>query len=154
MCARTPLMGPGEWGLPAGWAGGATPAGWEGSARRVRLAPGDLVALFSDGITEAAHGEDEFGEPRLIEELRARSGDSPDAIVSGILGAVGEFVPAFAPYAARLGDRLLTAADPVALAPLLEGRLRDGDLVVLKASRGVALERILPALTVRANPPR
>ena len=29
-----------------------------------------------------------------------------------------------------------------------------GEVVVLKASRGVALERILPALTTRATPPR
>ncbi|HJX87618.1 MAG TPA: UDP-N-acetylmuramoyl-tripeptide--D-alanyl-D-alanine ligase, partial [Gemmatimonadales bacterium] len=63
-----------------------------------------------------------------------------------LLAAVGDFVPALAPYAGRLGDRLLTAADPPALAPLLAARVRPGDVVVLKASRGVALERVLPAL--------
>jgi UDP-N-acetylmuramoyl-tripeptide--D-alanyl-D-alanine ligase len=63
-----------------------------------------------------------------------------------LLAAVGDFVPALARYADRLGDRLLTAADPIALAPLLAGRVRPGDVVVLKASRGVALERVLPAL--------
>jgi len=71
-----------------------------------------------------------------------------------LLAAVGDFVPALAPYAARLGDRLVTAPDPVALGPLVAARLRGGDVIVLKASRGVALERILPALTVRATPPR
>jgi UDP-N-acetylmuramoyl-tripeptide--D-alanyl-D-alanine ligase len=71
-----------------------------------------------------------------------------------LLAAVGEFVPALAPYAGRLGDRLITAADPVALGPLVAARLEGGEVVVLKASRGVALERILPALTVRATPPR
>jgi UDP-N-acetylmuramoyl-tripeptide--D-alanyl-D-alanine ligase len=65
-----------------------------------------------------------------------------------LLGAVGDFVPALAPYAARLGDRLLTAPDPVALGPLLQPRLRGDELIVLKASRGVALERILPFLAV------
>jgi len=64
-----------------------------------------------------------------------------------ILAAVGEFVPALAPYAARLGDRLVTAPDPIALGPLVAERLEGGEIVVLKASRGVALERILPALT-------
>ena len=63
-----------------------------------------------------------------------------------LLAAVGDFVPALAPYAERLGDRLFTAADPPALAPLLAARVRPGDVVVLKASRGVALERVLPAL--------
>jgi UDP-N-acetylmuramoyl-tripeptide--D-alanyl-D-alanine ligase len=63
-----------------------------------------------------------------------------------LLAAVGDFVPALAPYAERLGDRLLTAADPPALAPLLAARVLPGDVVVLKASRGVALERVLPAL--------
>ena len=66
-----------------------------------------------------------------------------------LLAAVGEFVPALAPYAERLGPRLLTAPDPLALAPLLAAQVRPGDVVVLKASRGVALERVLPALTAQ-----
>jgi len=71
-----------------------------------------------------------------------------------LLGAVGDFVPALAPYAAQLGDRLVTAPDPLALGPLIATRLEGGEVVVLKASRGVALERILPALTNRATPRR
>jgi UDP-N-acetylmuramoyl-tripeptide--D-alanyl-D-alanine ligase len=76
------------------------------------------------------------------------------ALEPDLLGAVGEFVPALAAHAARLGDRLVTAADPPALGPRIAARLEGGEVVVLKASRGVALERILPALTVRATPPR
>jgi UDP-N-acetylmuramoyl-tripeptide--D-alanyl-D-alanine ligase len=68
-----------------------------------------------------------------------------------LLAAVGEFVPALAPHATALGDRLVTAADPVALGPLLTERLRGDEVVVLKASRGVALERILPALIAVAG---
>ena len=67
-----------------------------------------------------------------------------------LLAAVGEFVPALAPYAARLGEGLVTAADPIALGPLLTERLQGDEVVVLKASRGVALERILPALVAIA----
>jgi UDP-N-acetylmuramoyl-tripeptide--D-alanyl-D-alanine ligase len=63
-----------------------------------------------------------------------------------LLAVVGDFGPAVAPYAERLGGRLLAAPDPLALAPLLAARVRPGDVVVLKASRGVALERVLPAL--------
>jgi UDP-N-acetylmuramoyl-tripeptide--D-alanyl-D-alanine ligase len=69
-----------------------------------------------------------------------------------LLAAVGDFVPALAPYADRLGDRLITAADPIALGPLVAARLEGGEVVVLKASRGVALERILPFLTVPPTP--
>jgi UDP-N-acetylmuramoyl-tripeptide--D-alanyl-D-alanine ligase len=68
-----------------------------------------------------------------------------------LLAAVGEFVPALAPYAGALRHRLVTAPDPLALAPLLAPHLRGDEIVVLKASRGVALERILPALKARAK---
>jgi UDP-N-acetylmuramoyl-tripeptide--D-alanyl-D-alanine ligase len=68
-----------------------------------------------------------------------------------LIAAVGDFVPALEPYAGALGHRLITAPDPVALGPLLGARLRGDELVVLKASRGVALERILPALQARAK---
>jgi UDP-N-acetylmuramoyl-tripeptide--D-alanyl-D-alanine ligase len=68
-----------------------------------------------------------------------------------VLAAVGDFVSALAPYASELGDRLVTAADPITLAPLLSERLEGNEVVVLKASRGVALERILPALAASAQ---
>lgn len=70
-----------------------------------------------------------------------------------LLAVVGDFVPAFEPYAEKLGGKLLRAADPLALAALLVQQLDGDELVVLKASRGVALERILPALAARAKQP-
>jgi UDP-N-acetylmuramoyl-tripeptide--D-alanyl-D-alanine ligase len=73
------------------------------------------------------------------------------ALQPELLAAVGDFVPALAPYAARLGDRLVVAPDPPALGPLVAARLRGGEIVVLKASRGVALERMLSALTGMAG---
>ena len=66
-----------------------------------------------------------------------------------VLAAVGDFVPALARYADELGDRLITAPDAPALGPPLAARLKGDELVVLKASRGVALERIIPHLTGR-----
>ncbi len=72
------------------------------------------------------------------------------ALRPDLLAAVGEFVPALEPFAAALGKRLLTAPDVPALGAGLAERLLGGELVVLKASRGVALERIIPALTPRA----
>jgi UDP-N-acetylmuramoyl-tripeptide--D-alanyl-D-alanine ligase len=68
-----------------------------------------------------------------------------------LLAVVGDFVPALEPYRNQLGEALITAPDPLALAPILSERLQGDEVVVLKASRGVALERILPALTTRAN---
>jgi UDP-N-acetylmuramoyl-tripeptide--D-alanyl-D-alanine ligase len=68
-----------------------------------------------------------------------------------LLAAVGEFVPALEPYAGALRHRLITASDPLELAPRLAPHLRGDEIVVLKASRGVALERILPALKARAK---
>ena len=69
-----------------------------------------------------------------------------------LLAAVGEFVPPLERHRAELGDRLITAPDAPALGPVLAAALQGNEVVVLKASRGVALERILPALTARANP--
>jgi UDP-N-acetylmuramoyl-tripeptide--D-alanyl-D-alanine ligase len=68
-----------------------------------------------------------------------------------LLAAVGDFVPALEPYAGALRHRLVTAADPLTLAPRVAEHLRGDEIVVLKASRGVALERILPALKARAK---
>ena len=63
---------------------------WQGSACRKRLDPEDVLAIFSDGVTEAACGEEEFGEDRLIEELLNHKGGPASAIVSGILKRVQE----------------------------------------------------------------
>lgn len=64
-----------------------------------------------------------------------------------LLAATGEFVQPLQLYAAKLKDRLITATDAVEMGPLLNSKLRGDELVVLKASRGAALERILPFLT-------
>ncbi|MGB7211767.1 MAG: cyanophycin synthetase, partial [Gemmatimonadales bacterium] len=68
------------------------------------------------------------------------------ALHPDLLAAEGEFVPALEPHRAALGGALLTAPDAPALGALLRERLRGDELVVLKASRGAALERILPYL--------
>jgi UDP-N-acetylmuramoyl-tripeptide--D-alanyl-D-alanine ligase len=60
-----------------------------------------------------------------------------------LIGAVGEFVPAFAGVALPVATRLVTAADADALGPALRTALRGDEVVLLKASRGVALERVL-----------
>jgi UDP-N-acetylmuramoyl-tripeptide--D-alanyl-D-alanine ligase len=64
-----------------------------------------------------------------------------------LIGAVGAFAAAFEPYRARLGARLLVAPDAEALGAMLATALRGDEVVLLKASRGVALERVLRHLT-------
>lgn len=44
---------------------------WECSVEQICLAPGDLLVIFSDGVTEETREEEEFGEARLIHELQA-----------------------------------------------------------------------------------
>jgi UDP-N-acetylmuramoyl-tripeptide--D-alanyl-D-alanine ligase len=64
-----------------------------------------------------------------------------------LVGAVGEFAASFAPYRDQLGERLLVAADAEALGPRLKAALHGNEIVLLKASRGVALERVLRHLS-------
>jgi UDP-N-acetylmuramoyl-tripeptide--D-alanyl-D-alanine ligase len=58
--------------------------------------------------------------------------------------ATGEFAAAFGPHHAALGSRLITAADPLSAWETFAGRLQGEETVLLKGSRGVALERLLP----------
>jgi UDP-N-acetylmuramoyl-tripeptide--D-alanyl-D-alanine ligase len=85
--------------------------------------------------------------------LHLEVSDALVALKPDLLAAVGDFVPALERHAGTLGDRLITAPDPMALAPALTQRLQGDEMVVLKASRGVALERIIPALAARAKNP-
>ncbi len=84
-------------------------------------------------------------------QLHARVAKALVALAPDLLAAIGDFVPALAPHAAALGPRLITAADADAIGPLVAARLEGDEVVVLKASRGVALERILPHLLARAH---
>ncbi|HET8622539.1 MAG TPA: UDP-N-acetylmuramoyl-tripeptide--D-alanyl-D-alanine ligase [Gemmatimonadales bacterium] len=85
--------------------------------------------------------------------LHARIAEALVHLKPDVLAAVGEFATALQPYAAELGKRLVTAPDAEAIGPLVADRLRGDEVVVLKASRGVALERILPHLLARARRP-
>ena len=73
-----------EGGFPLGLFPGS-----EFQTGEVSLQPGDLLALYSDGLTEAAskNGE-EFGEQRLKVEIEKRSGESLAEIQAGVLEAV------------------------------------------------------------------
>jgi len=75
------------------------------------------------------------------EAARAVVAARPDRIV-----AVGEFGPAFAALEGAAPRDVIAGARPEDVADRLRELLRPGDVVLLKASRGVALERLLPLL--------
>ena len=75
--------------------------------------------------------------------LHAAAAAEIAALRPALVAAVGEFVPAFEPYRVTLGERLITAPDAEALGPRLQAALTGHEIVLLKASRGVALERVL-----------
>jgi phosphoserine phosphatase RsbU/P len=58
-----------------------------------RLEPGDMVVLFSDGVTEASRPDvdEEFGEERLAEALVEFSGSSAQAIIEDVNARLQEF---------------------------------------------------------------
>jgi UDP-N-acetylmuramoyl-tripeptide--D-alanyl-D-alanine ligase len=85
------------------------------------------------------------------ERLHLEVAGSLVELAPDLLAAVGEFVPALAPWRAQLGERLITAPDALSVGPLVAERLRGDEIVELKASRGVAHERILPHLLARAH---
>jgi UDP-N-acetylmuramoyl-tripeptide--D-alanyl-D-alanine ligase len=60
-----------------------------------------------------------------------------------LVAAVGTFARAFESLREDLGGRLITAVDANALGPKLKSALRGNELLLLKASRGVALEQVL-----------
>ncbi len=61
-----------------------------------------------------------------------------------VIGATGAFVEAFEPLADELGGRLVRQDDPERAYPEVADRLRGDEVVLLKASRGVELERLIP----------
>jgi UDP-N-acetylmuramoyl-tripeptide--D-alanyl-D-alanine ligase len=71
--------------------------------------------------------------------------DSPADLLVGI----GDFADAFA--AAGADGRVITSATLDGIWPLLEPRLRADALILLKASRGTQLERLVPQLTTWAT---
>jgi sigma-B regulation protein RsbU (phosphoserine phosphatase) len=58
-------------------------------ATSAELAPGTVLAVFTDGVTEAVNGADEeFGEDRLIEALRQTQSRPPEAIYRHVVDQV------------------------------------------------------------------
>ena len=55
------------------------------------LSPGDLVALYTDGVTEAHDGDDFFGETGIAEVLAATAGRSAQVVADAVVAAALAF---------------------------------------------------------------
>ena len=67
---------------------------WECELGECQLAPGDILALYTDGITESLNAADEeFGEQRLLDSLRRHHAHSPQAALTSIVDEVRHFSP-------------------------------------------------------------
>jgi sigma-B regulation protein RsbU (phosphoserine phosphatase) len=79
-----------------------------------RLDRGDLLFLYTDGLTEARHAGDMFGESRLFDAIARAEGTTPTEMMSEVIGEVVAFA------GGRLND------DMAVLAVQLTGRRPDG----------------------------
>jgi phosphoserine phosphatase RsbU/P len=58
-----------------------------------RVEPGDVVLLYTDGVTEAQDARDKlYDEPRLIEEFGRTDDREPEAVIAQVNRAVTQFV--------------------------------------------------------------
>ena len=55
---------------------------------QIALNRGDKVIFYTDGITEAMHDSEEFGEERLYSTIQKHGHEHPGELVQSILGAV------------------------------------------------------------------
>ena len=74
----------------------------------IRLAPGDLLLLYTDGVPEARAGGQAFGEERLRERLASAAGRPP----ASVLEIIDDAVQAFAPGGVRDDTALVAVRVP------------------------------------------
>jgi serine phosphatase RsbU (regulator of sigma subunit) len=65
---------------------------WQCETRIIRLEPGDLLVIYTDGVTEANDASaNEFGEERLAEVVRQNAGATACELLTAIQEAVQKF---------------------------------------------------------------
>jgi sigma-B regulation protein RsbU (phosphoserine phosphatase) len=79
-------------GVPLGTFDGST---YEEKA--LELAAGDVLVFYTDGVTEAWNGKEQYGRDRLIRQVETHSGLSAGKIGEQILSEVGQFEGSDAP---------------------------------------------------------
>jgi len=67
---------------------------WECSVGECRLEPDDVLALYTDGVTEAFDDAgEEFGEQRLVDALRLHRDRAPESLLACVVDEVRSFSP-------------------------------------------------------------
>jgi UDP-N-acetylmuramoyl-tripeptide--D-alanyl-D-alanine ligase len=116
--------------------------------------PGSLAAAIAllQGMDRRGGRVAVLGTMRELGESSARLHEEAarDVIAAGIdlIVATGEFVDAFRSTGVK-GDGLILEEDPVIAFDRFAPRLRGNEVVLLKGSRGVQLERLLPRFEER-----
>ena len=65
---------------------------WDGTVNEVALRPGDVLVMFTDGVTEAKNpAADDFGCGRLIQTIRNSFSFKPASLAESVLQAVQVF---------------------------------------------------------------
>jgi len=82
---------------------------WACTPAAHRLSAGEGVLLYTDGVTEARHNGDQFGETRLAHSVQALEGRSPRDVVATVTNEVKEFAASgladdLCVVAARIGE--------------------------------------------------
>jgi UDP-N-acetylmuramoyl-tripeptide--D-alanyl-D-alanine ligase len=80
-------------------------------------------------------------------EIHERAAQEIIASKADVIVATGAFAGAFERMSQPVSDRVIVEEDPITAYEQLRARLRGDELILLKGSRGVALERLLPLLS-------
>jgi UDP-N-acetylmuramoyl-tripeptide--D-alanyl-D-alanine ligase len=103
--------------------------------------PADTSKVAVIGTMREMGAQSDDLHRQAARQIAERVGHGIDRVV-----ATGDFVAAFDDLAAELGERLVRAEDPLEAYRAAAPALRGDEVVLLKASRGEALERWLPLL--------
>ena len=73
------------------WLGIKADASGSFTTRELKLVPGDVLVLHTDGVTEASRDGALFDTGGMLRELRTAKGKSAREILDGVLGALDGF---------------------------------------------------------------
>ena len=67
---------------------------WDCEVEERQLNPGDTLVIYTDGVTESFHeDEEQFGETRLLEAVRRHRDHAPRELIARVIEEVQKFNP-------------------------------------------------------------